>query len=69
MTEVKVEARHIREAGLCVRGAKQWFRLHNLDFDHFIRHGYPAEVIEATGDAMGLKVATLARDEANEEQA
>ena len=62
-----VTGEHIREANLCVRGARQWFRLHNLDFDHFVRHGYPVETIEATGDVLGLKVAKIARDEAAQE--
>lgn len=68
MSTILVTGEHIREARLCVRGARQWFALHHLDFDHFIRHGYPVEVIEATGDVLGLKVAQIARDEAAEEK-
>lgn len=63
-----VYASHLREANLCVRGAKQWFRLHNLDFEDFIRHGLPIEKVEATQDALGLKVANIAREEAEEQR-
>ena len=60
---------HVRGLNMCVRGAKQWFERRGLDFNHFLQHGYPASVIEGTGDALGRQVAQLARDEAGEEQA
>lgn len=43
-----------------------WFDRRGLDFKHFLEHGYPASVIEATGDALGLKVAAYAREDARE---
>lgn len=57
-----VRVEHLQQVGLCVRGARQWFRLHDLDFALFLREGLPIEVIEATGDALALKVAAAARE-------
>jgi hypothetical protein len=59
--------RHVRAAKFCVRGAKAWADRHNLDFRHFIQHGYPASVIEGAGDGLGKLIAEIARKEANEE--
>lgn len=65
--DVIIKPQHLQAAGLCVRGARQWFALHNLDFAHFIRHGYPCSQIEALNDALGNKVAAVAREEAEEQ--
>lgn len=59
--------RHIRAAQFCSRGARQWFARHGLDFNEFITKGYPVEVIENTGDALGKQVAALARLDAEGE--
>jgi hypothetical protein len=61
-----VTLRHMRAANFCVRGARAWANRHKLDFDHFIRHGYPASVFEATNDALGKMLASIARKEAQE---
>jgi len=49
---------------LCMTGARKWFAHHGLDFKQFIMHGLPVEVIEATGDSLGMQVAAVARAEA-----
>lgn len=59
-----VTIEHVRQTKLCVRGAKMWFSRCGLDFAHFLREGYPASVIEGTGDALGKAVAQRARDAA-----
>lgn len=59
---VKIE--HLRSANLCVHGARTWFATHGLSFREFLQHGIPASRIEATGDALGIKVATCAREQA-----
>lgn len=59
-----VTVAHMREAKLCARGARQFAARHNLDFNRFIATGLPASEFEATGDAIALLVAKLARDEA-----
>lgn len=65
--DVTVTVAHLREAQMCIRGAKQWARYMGLDFDAFVRHGIPASQLEATGDAFALQVAKIARDEAKGE--
>lgn len=64
MTQIMVTMSHVRAAGLCARGAKKWFDRHDLDFRTFLTTGYPVEVIEATGDELGHKVAQVSRAEA-----
>ena len=62
-----VTSEHLREArkrhgGYCTRGMSTWFERYGLSMRHFLMHGYPIEVIEATGDALGLTVAKIARE-------
>lgn len=59
--EVLVRMEHVRAARMCSRGARAFFIRHNLDWDEFLRGGLPVELIEATGDAMALQVAEVAR--------
>jgi hypothetical protein len=66
MSEPVVKIEHIRQARLCARGAREWFALHGLDYSVFLQHGYPASVIEGTGDALGCKVAAIARSAVSE---
>lgn len=51
-------------ARYCAPGLRAFFSRHGLDLRAFVRQGLPASVIEATGDAMALRAAKLARDEA-----
>jgi hypothetical protein len=67
-TELIVTIKHVRDARLCVRGARMWFQRHGLNFEHFLSHGYPVEVIEGTGDAMGKEIASRVRAEAAGEE-
>ena len=67
MSEIRVTVRHIRAAKFCSRGARQWFARHGLDFNEFVVNGYPVEVIENTGDALGKMVADIARQDAEGE--
>jgi hypothetical protein len=62
MTDLKVTITDVREVNLCVRGARQWFTSHGLDFRVFMQEGYSIEVIEATGDALGKRVADHVRN-------
>lgn len=64
MAEIIVTIQHVIDAGMCVRGAKVWMARHNLDFRRFLAEGYPVETIESTKDALGLRVAAVARDDA-----
>lgn len=63
---VRVYMCHMRDprVGYCVPGLRVFFARHGLNFMQFAREGIPAEQLEGTGDAMALKVAALARLEA-----
>ena len=56
-----VKMEHVRAARMCSRGARAFFLRHSLDWEAFLREGLPAEQIEATGDAMAIRVAEVAR--------
>lgn len=56
-----VTIKHVRQARMCSSGARAFFSRHRLDWHKFLKEGLPVEVIEATGDAMALKVAEIAR--------
>lgn len=53
---------HVRQAKMCSRGARAFFERHNLDWQKFLEEGLPVEQIEATGDAMALEVAKVAKN-------
>lgn len=61
MSELKVTMIDVREVNLCVRGARNWFASQGLDFRLFLVDGCAIEVIEATGDALGKRVADHVR--------
>lgn len=61
-SDVKVTMRHIREAGMCSKGTRAFFEAHNLDWNEFLREGIDAAKLEATGDAMAIKVAKVAKN-------
>lgn len=55
---------HIRNANLCAGGSREWFKKYGIDWSGFLSEGVPVEVIEATGDELGFRVAAIARQEA-----
>lgn len=58
---VVVTMAHIRKARMCSRGTRTFFIRHGLDWQQFLKEGIPAEKLEATGDAMALRVVEVAR--------
>ncbi|MGO8241348.1 hypothetical protein ACC806_34990 [Rhizobium ruizarguesonis] len=46
----------VRDAGHCVRGAREWFDRHGLDFRAFLKDGISEEDFLATGDAIAGEV-------------
>ena len=59
--QVIVNMSHVRKARMCSRGARAFFERHGLDWQAFLREGIQAERLEATGDAMAMKVVEVAR--------
>lgn len=58
---MKITMRDVRAAKMCSRGARKFFRRYDLDWGEFVREGIDAEKVEATGDAMAIKVVEVAR--------
>jgi len=46
----------VRAAGLCAKGAREWFEQHNFDFRDFLKNGIEAEKVLATGDGLARQV-------------
>lgn len=42
--------------GFCAKGARYFFKVHQLDWQDFIKHGITEDKLLATGDALALKV-------------
>jgi hypothetical protein len=61
MTDVLVTMKDVRLAKMCSRGARDFCAKYNLDYSEFLKQGLPASQLEATGNAMVLKVVEIAR--------
>ena len=57
--EVIITITDIREAGHCVRGVKDWFEQHDLNFKAFLRDGIDAKTFVGTGDSLAQMVVDL----------
>ena len=51
----------IRAAKMCSKGTRAFFKRHGLDWDTFLKEGLPVTKLEEIDDAMGHKVAGVAR--------
>lgn len=58
-----VTLKHCRRLHYCSSGLRAFCDRHGLDWRELRERGLPAETIEATGDAMGIAAANLARKE------
>lgn len=56
---------HLDELRYCARGSRRWFARHGLEWSEFIKHGIDADILEATGDAMALRLVQHARNRPN----
>lgn len=55
-----ITATDVHLAGHCITpGLRDWCEVNNLDFRKFIREGYPASVLIATGDELAERVVRL----------
>jgi hypothetical protein len=60
-TGIVIRMPDIRRALMCGRGTQGWFRLRGLDYERFIREGYPIEELESIEDEMARQVCSAAR--------
>ena len=60
---VIVHMRHIRTARLCAGGARQLFNSRGYSWNDFLAHGMSADELEATEDALAIRVSAIARKE------
>ena len=61
MSSDRIYVRHLRQAGFCHRGARQFFFNHNLDWSSFVKNGIPINKVEAIDDIMVRQVIRLAK--------
>ena len=64
-----VYMRHIRAAGLCSRGARDWFSAHDLSWTDFLSSGISVERLRECKDALADRVIKAAEAEAEKESA
>lgn len=57
-----ITMRDVRAAFMCSRGARMFLATHGFDLGAFLKDGLPADALEATGDALALKVVEVARE-------
>lgn len=61
---VQVYPRHARQARICMRGSREFFTKHGLDWNDFVTKGLPGDVLIATGDPIAARAVRAAENEA-----
>lgn len=61
MSDFIIRMPDIRAAFMCSKGSREFFRLHGLDWQDFLRNGIPASTLLATGDVMAQRLVEVAR--------
>lgn len=51
----------IKACQFCSKGARAWFREHNLDYLHFVGNGIDAKVLLATKDPFAIRAVEQAQ--------
>ena len=59
LEEMTITIEDVRKAGYCVRGARQWFSAHGMNFRTFLTDGIPADEFVEKGDALAARVVAL----------
>ena len=59
--KIIVTVQDLRAARLCFQGSRPWLARHGLSWQDFLANGIEAEELEATGDALALRVIAQAR--------
>lgn len=67
--EIKVLPRDLPAAGICMTGAAEWFKRHDLDFRDFIHNGIAVSVVMQTGCPLGERACQAARKRVADEGA
>jgi len=57
---MKIRMEHIRQAKMCSRGTRDFFKKHGLDWDTFLKEGIDEEELLGTGDEMARQVVEVA---------
>jgi hypothetical protein len=58
--QLRVYHRHIRAAGICMKGSRAFFAKHGLNWADFIENGMPVSKLEEIGDPIALRAARQA---------
>lgn len=59
--QVRVTIADLRTVKYCANGSKAFFTRYGLDWRSFVKNGIPASELEATGDAMAIKICEVVR--------
>lgn len=60
-----VTHRDLQAIRYCNKGARKFFRRHNLDWSEFMKNGLPEEELIRTGDAMAIRLVESTRERRN----
>ena len=63
-SEARCFMRHVRAAGLCSRGSREWCAHNGVDWTDFLANGVPASRLLATRDPIVARVVDAARADA-----
>jgi len=66
---LRVLIQDMRALEFCSRGGRAFARRHGFSWSDFVARGIEAETLEATGDAMALRLIEKARDRERWDQA
>ncbi len=58
-----IRMKHLRAAGYCNREPRIFFQRQGWSWQEFLDHGIDSELVEATGDALALKVVEIVRQD------
>jgi hypothetical protein len=64
ISDIRVWPRHVRMAGICMKGSRNWFKQHGLSWGNFVEEGLAVEVVESKNCPIANRVAAAAREEA-----
>lgn len=60
-----IRVEHFRQCGLCSRGLRNFFNLHKLDWNDFLKNGISEDKLANTKDAQALSAITKIKEAQN----